>query len=298
MRSGVHHVRAWLAAGAAGTLLAALPACSTITFPATGPVPAAAAFSYDELNATLERFVDADGRVDYAGLQQDAAGLHRYLRRVAAHSPESDPALFPTEPDRLAYWINAYNAAALATVLAHYPIASVTDVRPPWLLFFLRRKSGFFAFQRLRYGHRALSLYRLENTIVRKRFSEPRVHFALNCASLGCPHLPRRAFTAEHLDAELDRETRTFVGEPRNVRIDDTGRSIWLSEIFDWYENDFVEWYRAQFPERTAGLIAYIGLYLPEPQAARLRRVAPAYRIRFTPYDWRLNDQRSTAAPP
>lgn len=130
--------------------------------------------------------------------------------------------------------------------------------------------------------------------VVRKRFGDPRIHFALNCASTSCPQLPDRAFTAEHLDAELDRETRRFVAQERNVRIDDEQRVVFLSQIFEWYEGDFVSWYEEQFPDRTADLVSYVSLYLPAEQAARLSGDASGYEVRFTPYDWSLNDQTRT----
>ena len=178
-------------------------------------------------------------------------------------------------------------------MLAHHPIASVQDVRAPWpLRWVLPRGAGFFAFERRTFGGATTSLYYLEHRVIRKRFAEPRVHFALNCASRGCPRLPRAAFTAEGLSAELERETRTFFAEPRNARFDDATRTLHLSSILDWFESDFTDWMQAVHPEREPTLLEYVRLHAPEPLQHRLDACDDTCRVAFVPYDWRLNDQR------
>jgi hypothetical protein len=243
-----------------------------------------AGFSHADLDAFLRRHVDASGRVDYAAARRDRADLDRYLAALAQASPDSHPERFSTPDERLAYWINAYNAAVIAAVLPHHPIASVRDVPPPRGLFFLPGGFAFFTFQGAVLGGREVSLRELEHGVIRGRFDEPRVHFALNCASRGCPRLPAAAFSAEHLDAELMREARFFVREPRNLRIDPSAHVLYLSQIFEWYAADFVR------PGGPATLPEYIASLLP-PDEARALLACAACRIEFIPYDWRLNDQ-------
>jgi len=260
-----------------------LAGCATIPQgPAPAPLPAV--FSHADFDAVLQRFVDDQGRVDYAGLRADRGALDRYGDQVAAWSPDNAPALFPSRDDRLAYWLNAYNAAVLRTVLAYYPVASVDEI-PPWL----PSKFGFFVLQRSTVGGETTNLYTLENAVVRERYKDPRVHFALNCASASCPRLPRRAFTGAALPRQLDAETRRFVAETRNVRVDDAARIVWLSSIFNWFVPDFLDWPPLS-GRAGATLLEYVALYAEPAQAEALRRAA-AYEIRFTPYDWRLNDQ-------
>ena len=254
------------------------------------------AFSHDRFDAVLQRFVDDSGRIDYAALKKDSRDLDHYYRLISAYSPDSHPNLFPTDDHRLAYWINAYNAAVIKTVLSHYPIQSVSDVRPPAAFFFMPEKSGFFVFQKPIFGGRRSSLYHLEHGVIRKRFSDPRFHFALNCASLGCPRLPRQAFSADMLDSQLDRETRIFVAEQRNVRINYQNKTIVLSEIFNWYGDDFTDWYRQNHPEQPASLANYIALYLDSEKAKELKAIEKHFTVLFTPYDWRLNDQGGVRA--
>ena len=106
----------------------------------------------------------------------------------------------------------------------------------------IKPRAGFFFLQRVEVGGRRLSLYTLENRIVRARFDEPRIHFALNCASVGCPSLPPEAFVPERLEQQLARETARFLSEERNVAVDLDARIVRLSSIFDWYDVDFTGW--------------------------------------------------------
>jgi hypothetical protein len=248
-------------------------------------------FSHEYFDKVLQKYVNDDGMVNYRALQADQQDLETYYSLVATYSPDSHPELFPSEKDKLAYWINAYNGAVLKTVLTYYPIGSVLEVKTPALLFFLSDKAGFFFLQRLIFGGKTTSLYYLENKVIRPRFEEPRIHFALNCASLGCPRLPRTSFSGESLDQQLDRETRRFLAEERNFRIDHAERIIYLSEIFRWYEDDFKNWYRKKFPDNTESLLSYISLYLTSERAEALKKIGLEYMVHFTPYDWRLNDQ-------
>jgi hypothetical protein len=177
--------------------------------------------------------------------------------------------------------------------MTYYPISSVLDVKQPGIFFFLSNKSGFFFFQRLTFGGKSTSLYYLEKQVNRKRFGDPRIHFAVNCASIGCPRLPRQSFSGETLDQQPDIETRFFLTEDRNFKIDHNEKMIYLSSIFDWYEKDFTNWYTAKFPEREASLLSYIELYLTPEKKDELKKIGNGYSLRFVPYDWRLNDQKS-----
>jgi hypothetical protein len=250
-------------------------------------------FSHELLDNLLKRYVDGKGLVNYENLAEDPTELDVYYSSIATYSPDSHPGLFPTDNYKLAYWINAYNASAIKTVMTYYPISSVLDVKQPAVFFFLSDKSGFFFFQRLTYGGKSTSLYYLENGVIRKRFNDPRIHFALNCAARGCPYLPREAFTGEQLNAQLDRETRKFLSQMRNFNINHQEKVIYMSSIFKWYEKDFITWYKEKYPHHEATLLNYIVLYLPSEKAAELKTYASTYPVRFMEYDWTLNDQRS-----
>ena len=215
----------------------------------------------------LDRFVNAQGEVDFAALAQDRADLDTVLRHVAA-----------TPHDRLAGWtaqmawlINAYNALSMFNVIDSGIPATHAGLNK--LTFFINRQFTI--------GGRWLSLYAFENDVIRplgRQMADPRLHFALNCSAVSCPVLPRRPFTANALDAELARETRAFFARPGNYRIDAASRTVWLNQILDFYTEDFV-------PVPAASLIDYANRYAPE--AAPLD-----YQVRFTPYDWTVANSR------
>lgn len=255
-----------------------LAAAGLVLLASAAPSAAAERFSHDAWTAVLERFVDARGRVDYAGLARNRDALDGYLAALASVSPDGAPQLFPAESDRLAYWINAYNALVFQGVLARGP-----EKESVWGdgLFGL----GFFKDESYVLGGVEYSLKRLEDDVVRDRFHDPRVHAALNCASLGCPRLPRHAFLGPSLDAELDAAMREFVAEPRNCRVDEARRVVTLSKIFDWFEDDFLAAERGRGTPRPT-LIDYVNRYRDPHEI-----VPRDYRVRFAAYDKRLNRQ-------
>jgi len=213
----------------------------------------------------LKRYVDARGRVDFSGLAKDRAGLDEVVKYIAAVDPLSSPGRFATPNARMAYYLNAYNALAMYGVL---------DAGVPKRFGWIDR-TRFFVLRKFTIGGRAVSLYRLENSVIRP-LGDPRVHFALNCMSVSCPRLPQSAFTARGLDQELDAAAREFVAEKRNVDVDDSRREIRISEIFKFYTKDFLA--------KAPTLQSYINQY-------RLSPVPADYKIVFNDYDWSINDQ-------
>lgn len=213
----------------------------------------------------LERFVDDKGRIDFAGLAADRAAIDKVVAFVSALSPSSTPDRFPTREARLSYYINAYNALAMHGVLASGSLER----------FSLIGRIRFFVLRRVTVGSRRLSLYGLENDVIRP-LGEERIHFALNCMVVGCPRLPREAFRTATLDRQLERAAREFVNEARNVRVDTAAKTVWLSAIFDFYTGDFLA--------KAPTLIDYVNRYRSDP-------VPQGYQVRFLDYDWTINRQ-------
>ena len=248
-------------------------------------------FRHEDFDRFLSRHVDTEGRVAYADAAHDRADLDRYLANLSETSPDSHPERFASEADALAYWINAYNAVVIDRVLAHYPLSSVQDVRGPWIARLLPEGAGFFVFETFPLGGRRTRLYSLENGLIRRRFHEPRIHFALNCASASCPRLPAEAFRGDRLETQLARETERFLAEPRNVEIDLVSRVIRLSSIFDWYTKDFAT---ASTPRRGDAILrAYLEAELDDESRERLAACGDC-AVEFVPYDWSLNDRASS----
>lgn len=214
---------------------------------------------------------DGVNRVNYAGWKAsgaDRAALAGYIRSLEAARPSQ-----MSRAEQFAYWTNLYNAVTVDVVLARYPVASIRDIRSEGLS--LKGLIGPWQTKRVTVEGRKLSLDEIENTIMRPTFGDPRVHYALNCASIGCPNLLRRAWSAATLDADLDAAARLYINHRRGVRV--TPEGLQLSSIYRWYAADFGD---------AAGLRAHLLRYA-EPALAAQIRANP--RVAGYGYDWRLN---------
>lgn len=262
------------------TTLAVLTLTLTLGSGAAGAAATAEAetFSHQPWTEVLERFVDERGLVDYQGLADDRATFDRYLRSVERHSPESDPGMFPSRDHELAYYINAYNAQVFAGVIARGP-----EDDSVWG--FLGTGYGFFVGMDIVVGGRETNLKKLEDVTIREGFQDPRIHAALNCASLGCPRLPRQAFTGERLDQQLDAAMSEFVTSPVGVQVDSGERTARLSKIFDWFRDDFLSSERRQ-GNADPKLLDYVNRYRGD--AGEIPR---GYAVEFMSYDKKINRQ-------
>jgi hypothetical protein len=216
--------------------------------------------------------------VDYAGFARDRAALDAYRAALAA-VPEAELATWPAA-DRLAFLVNAYNANTIALVLTRYPnLTSIKElggwITSPWKQRFVELLGS------------TRTLDEIEHELIRAGVGkdEPRVHFALNCASLGCPALRPEAYRAEALDTQLGDQTRRFLSDRTRNRYAPAAASLEVSKIFEWYGTDF---------ERAAGSVAkFLALHaaaLDDDAAVRTRIAAAAVPLVFLDYDWRLND--------
>lgn len=227
------------------------------------PLLAAAEISYAALDTALIRHVH-DGRVDYGALARDRGPLERFLDQARDARPDGW-----SREDRIAFWVNVYNARVLDGVIRRPGLRNVLDVGKtlgvPTLGFFREKAIS---------GGRELSLNDIEHEILRKGFHEPRIHFVLNCASTSCPALPARAVAGGTLDSALEAAASAFLLDRTKNQIAPESE-LRLSPIFAWYRPDF---------EATAGsLQAFIQRHW---HGAAIRASAP---IRFLDYDWSLN---------
>ena len=213
----------------------------------------------------LEKHVDAEGFVNYKAFQADSLSLNDYLKLLSKNHPND---AFWTEEEQLAYWINAYNAYTIQIVLRHYPLESIRDiagaipfVNSVWDVDFIRIED------------RVYSLNNIEHGILRSHFKEPRIHFAINCASMSCPQLRGEAYTASKLEKQLGEQVVLFVNDrSKNDFLEDELR---LSKIFSWFGGDFED--GQSIPE-----------FLQKYSNVEFSLDAD---IKFLDYDWRLNSQ-------
>lgn len=164
--------------------------------------------------------VSEDGMVDYEGFMRDSSLLYKYFKQLSANPPQPDW----SREEKLAYWINAYNAYTVKLIMDSYPVKSIKEIENPWDKKFFKINGEWH------------SLGELEHKILRK-FGDPRIHFAINCASFSCPIVWNRAYTATNLHEALDMQAQRFINDPRRNII--TENVVSVSKIFSWFKKDF-----------------------------------------------------------
>lgn len=210
-----------------------------------------------------------DGLVNYTGLKEQHAKLKKYLDYLASINPDE-----LARNDAFAYYINLYNAATLDIVLDNYPgIESIKDIGgilgSPW-------KKDF-----IRLNGKSVSLDYIEHGILRPVYMDPRVHFAVNCASMGCPPLHGEPFEGATLDFTLDELTRNVMADPSQTRLED--EELFVNKVFDWFGGD---WGSKQ--EK----IGFVRQYAPKKLAAKIGKLGRQLNLEYSDWDWTLNDSK------
>ncbi len=210
---------------------------------------------HSEWDALLKKHVDQQGDVDYKAFAKDKEKLTSYLKELG-QNPIASTA---EKNERLAYYINLYNAGTVHLILENYPLKSIKDISRPW------DKNWVTV------GNSKYSLGDIEHKILRK-MDEPRIHFAINCASYSCPRLLNEAFKASTMETQLETAARAFVNDPKRNAI--TEQVVEISEIFKWFKKDFT----------TKGTLKnYLNTYSNI-------KLLPTTKITYKDYDWRLNE--------
>jgi hypothetical protein len=231
-------------------------------------VALSADFDHSKFDRILKTYVDTQGRVDYNGITGDDI-FHEYV--VSLENADTDT----LSPDgRLAFWINAYNAITIDKVIKWKPKKSVRETLIPGVW----TGTKFFTSRQHTVAGQRVSQDDIEHEILRKRFRDPRIHFAIICASSGCPPLPQYAYTAENVQTKLEEETREYLNSERGLRIDYSENTIQLSKLFDWFAGDF--------ESKSGSVTNFIKPYLNEKARAVIDRMP---KISYLPYDWALN---------
>ena len=211
--------------------------------------------NHQQWNELLQKHVSPQGNVDYKGFQKDANKLQSYLDDLAKNSPEKSW----SKNAVLAYWINTYNAFTVKLILDNYPVKSIKNISNPW-------GKKFFTI-----GAKKYSLEEVEHEILRK-MNEPRIHFAINCASFSCPNLLNEAYTEAKVEKQLESVAKSFVNDKTKNTI--TANKIEISEIFSWFSGDF----------KTRGtVIDFLNQY-------SIVKINSKASVKFKTYNWSLND--------
>ena len=234
------------------------------------PLAAATTFDHSKFDQLLKAYVDDQSLVDYNAMAQDARFKDTIETLKLANTAEMTP------NGQLAFWINAYNAVTIAKVIKWKPKKSVRETLIPGVW----TSTKFFTTREHFVAGKQLSQDDIEHEILRKQFNDPRIHFAIVCASSSCPRLARFAFTEENVQRQLEAETRKYINSDRGVRIDYAENTLYLSKLFDWFASDF--------KNKSGSVLEFIKLYLNESAMAFLDRKP---KISYIHYDWALNAQ-------
>lgn len=213
--------------------------------------------TYEKWNDVLERNVNRNGMVDYEALKDDEA-----FQQVIDMLSKVHPDETWSRNEKMAYWINVYNAFTIKLIIDHWPVASINDIKEPWDQQFINLKGKRY------------SLNQIEHEILRPQFNDPRVHFAINCASYSCPLLSEEAITPEQLDQQLERFTKNFINDPRRNTV--APGKLEVSKIFEWFAEDF---------EASGGVRNFISKYSNTD-------IADSVPVRYKDYDWSLNAEK------
>lgn len=213
-------------------------------------------FNHATWNDLIYQNVAANGDVNYKGFKNNWSVLRNYIADLGKQLPEEGW----SKEEKLAYWMNAYNAMTIDLILRNYPIASIKDIKNPWD-------------QRLwKLGAKWYNLNEIEHQILRK-MGDPRIHFGINCASFSCPPLLNEAFTSTKVDKQLDTLAVRFINDTERNII--TPNSVKVSKIFSWFSKDF---------KQDGDLVSFLNKYSKTPISAKAKKS-------YVDYNWNLNEQ-------
>jgi hypothetical protein len=227
-------------------------------------------FDQSKFDRILKQYVDDKGRVDYNGIAKDPR-FGEYMASLKSAQPDK-----MSRNGRLAFWIDAYNAVTIDEVIQWRPKKSVRETFIPGLW----TSTKFFTTRDHIVAGRRLSQDDIENEFLRKKFQDPRIHFAIVCASSSCPPLPQFAYTGDNVQTKLEEETRKYINSSRGTRIDRGKNTLFLSKLFDWYAADF--------KAASGSVLNFIKPYLA-PATLDFLKQDP--KISYIPYNWALNAQ-------
>jgi hypothetical protein len=227
-----------------------------------------------------------NGLVDYRAVARDST-LKRYVAALGT-ATAADIGKW-TREQRLAYWINAYNAFTVQAIVDHYPLKRRGLKGRLYPSNSIRQIPGVWNKLTFKAGGRQITLHNIEHEVLRKKFNEPRIHFAIVCASIGCPLLANHAYTADKLEAQLDAAETGFVRDTDKIRVDVGAKTIHVSKIFDWFEEDFPGTAASKRYGDQSGAVSVLLKHLPKDQVSAVKQ--STFSIKWLDYDWTLNEQ-------
>ena len=244
--------------------------------PVTAEVTSNGANATSLFTEMLQDYV-TDGKVNYPALREDDR-LDTYLAQLAATNPDT----LADKQAQLAFWINVYNAYTLKVICDNYPVKSINDLHTGGLIIGTILKKTVWDRKLVTINNQKLSLNHIEHQIIRAHFKDPRAHFTLVCASKSCPPLRPEAYAADKLDEQLDDQGKIFFSQSDKNYFELDKKIAHLSKILDWYAGDF--------GKSDEEVLLYVVGFLPENLAAEIRANPKKWKVKYTKYDWSLNE--------
>lgn len=221
----------------------------------------------------------SNGQVNYARLCADDR-----LNQYTAQLNDTDPAALPSEDERFAFWLNTYTAYSLSAICAEYPIKSVNDLHFGGMLFAVATGRSVWDKPLVKVNGGTYSLKEVDHEILRKRRPDPRIQFAIACGAVGCGPVPEEAFEAARLGAQLDRQAKAFINDPRINRFDRTRHEAELSPLFKWSRKDF--------GRNERDVLLFVAKYLPAELSQSIQADPRKWDVTYGDYDLTLNDSK------
>ena len=218
-----------------------------------------------------------DGYVKYKEMKGDER-LDKYIDELIKINPEN----ISDKKDKLAFWMNAYNAFTLKVIVENYPVESINDLHSGGLIIGQILGKTVWHKEWIEIGDETLSLNNIEHDIIRKEFNEPRIHFALVCAAVSCPPLRFEAYEGFKLDKQLQDQSIAFFNDESKNQFDIKTKTAKLSKILDWYEDDF--------RNNDEEILKYVSQFLPEEIAKNIKDNLSDWDIDYLSYNWGLNE--------
>lgn len=237
-------------------------------------------FRYDAYAALLSQYVDEKGLVDYAGLQAESDALRAFNQSLGQVSPATFRAW--SEADQIAFLINAYNAFTLQSIIDQTPIkASIRDIPGVWRI------------RKFELAGESKTLDNIEHQTLRKHYEEPRIHAAVNCSAISCPVLRTEPYTGEKLDAQLEEQVQRWLTSPEGLQIDRDNNTVYLSQIFDWFGEDWSTNYAVEAGfsgnDKERAVLNFVSQYVSSEDRDYLQK--GGYQVKYLDYNWALNQQ-------
>lgn len=235
-----------------------------------------AAEQHGLFSAVLKEHVK-DGVVNYKSLCKDPR-FAQYMEQLIVAKPDT----LVSDKERLAFWINFYNAWTLKIICDNYPLKSITELHSGGAALAVVFKTTVWDKNLVTVDGKLTSLSFIEHKILRPEFKDARIHFAIVCAAKGCPPLRSEAYEADRIDAQLDEQGRIFLTEQQKNKFDIENKIAYISPIFGWFKNDF--------GTRKEAVLRYLSEFAPSGAKGFLKDGPGEWKIRYTSYDWSLNE--------